>query len=185
LPRGGRQGQRRPGVKQSNLSGHRERRSAAARNFIWHSRHADARIPQSAGGTLTDEQVQILVREMRARWSKPEEVGNATPPPYAASTPGDLTRGAAVYAIFCASCHGSDGRGTPKGSAIVDDSYLALVSDQGLRTLVIAGRPDLRHPDWRGYVPGRAMTPQEMTDLVAWLVSKRAAYPGQPYASKK
>jgi len=140
---------------------------------------------KSAGGTLTDEQVQILVREMRARWSKPGEIGNATPPPYAASTPGDLARGAGVYAIFCASCHGSDGRGTPKGSAIVDDSYLALVSDQGLRTLVIAGRPDLRHPDWRGYVPGRAMTPQEVTDLVAWLVSKRAEYPGQPYASKE
>ena len=140
---------------------------------------------KSAGGTLTDEQVQILVREMRARWSKPEEIGNATPPPYAASTPGDLTRGAGVYAIFCASCHGSDAKGTPKGSAIVDDSYLALVSNQGLRTLVIAGRPDLRHPDWRGYVPGRAMTSQEVTDLVAWLGSKRAEYPGQPYANKE
>jgi cytochrome c oxidase cbb3-type subunit 3 len=139
----------------------------------------------SAGGTLTGEQVQILVREMRARWSKPDEVGNATPPPYTASTPGDLTRGAEAYASFCASCHGSDGRGTPKGSAIVDDSYLALVSDQGLRILVIAGRPDLRHPDWRSYVPSRAMSAQEVTDLIAWLVSKRAAYPGQPYANKE
>ena len=140
---------------------------------------------KSAGGTLTDEQVQILVHEMRAQWSKPEEMGNATPPPYAESTTGDLTHGAEVYGIFCASCHGFDGRGTPKGSAIVDDSYLALVSNQGLRTLVIAGRPDLRHPDWRGYVPERAMTPQEVTDLVAWLVSKRVEYPGQPYASNK
>ena len=140
---------------------------------------------KSAGGTLTDEQVEILVREMRARWSRPEQVGNATPPPYAASTSGDLSHGAETYAIFCASCHGSDGRGTPKGSAIVEDSYLALVSDQGLRTLVIAGRPDLRHPDWRGYVLGRAMTSQEATDLVDWLGSKRAAYPGQPYARKE
>jgi cytochrome c oxidase cbb3-type subunit III len=140
---------------------------------------------KSAGGTLTDEQVQILVREMRARWSKPGELGSATSPPYAASTPGDSSRGAEVYAIFCASCHGSDGRGTPKGSAIVIDSYLGLVSDQGLRTLVIAGRPDLRHPDWRGYVSGRAMTAQEVTDVVAWLVSKRAVYPGRPYASKE
>ena len=140
---------------------------------------------KSAGGTLTDEQVEILVREMRGRWSGPEGVGNATPPPYAASTQGDLTRGAEVYGIFCGSCHGLDGKGTPKGSAIVDDSYLALVSDQGLRTIVIAGRPDLRHPDWRSYVPSRAMTGQEVTDLVAWLASKRAAYPGRPYVSKK
>jgi cytochrome c oxidase cbb3-type subunit 3 len=140
---------------------------------------------KSAGGTLTDEQVQILVREMRARWSRPGEIGNALPPPYSASTSGDAPRGAGVYASFCASCHGSDGRGTPRGGAIVDDSYLALVSDQSLRTLVIAGRPDLRHPDWRGYVPGRAMKSQEVTDVVAWLVSKRAEYPGQPYAGKE
>lgn len=140
---------------------------------------------QSAGGTLTDEQVQILVREMRARWSRLEELPHATPPPYAPSTPGDSGRGAQAYAIFCASCHGPDGQGTPKGSAIVDDPYLALVSDQGLRTLIIAGRSDLRHPDWRGYVPGRAMTAQEVTDLVCWLASKRPAYPGQPYAGKQ
>jgi cytochrome c oxidase cbb3-type subunit 3 len=140
---------------------------------------------KSAGGTLTEEQIQILVREMRARWSRPQDFGDAAPPSYAANTPGDSSRGAAAYAAFCASCHGPDGRGTPKGSAIVDGSYLALVSDQGLRTLVIAGRPDLRHPDWRGYVPNHPLTAQEVTDLVAWLVSKRAPYPGQPYASKE
>jgi mono/diheme cytochrome c family protein len=139
----------------------------------------------SAGGTLTDEQVEILVREMRARWSRPGEVGNAAPPPYAPSTPGDLSHGAEVYAMFCSSCHGAEGRGTQKGSAIVDGSYLALVSDQGLRSLVIAGRPDLRHPDWRGYVPDRAMTGQEVTDVILWLASKRAVNPGQPYASKE
>jgi len=140
---------------------------------------------KSAGGTLTDEQVEILVREIRARWSKPGDLANAATPPYAASMPGNSSHGAEVYATFCASCHGADGRGTQKGSSIVDSSYLALVSDQGLRTLVIAGRPDLPHPDWRGYVPGRAMTPQEVTDVVSWLVSKRVAYPGQPYASSK
>jgi len=140
---------------------------------------------KSAGGTLTDEQVEILVREMRARWSKPGDLANAAPPPYAASTPGNSNHGAEVYATFCASCHGSDGKGTQKSSSIVDGSYLALVSDQGLRTLVIAGRPDLPHPDWRGYVQGRAMTAQEVTDVVSWLVSKRVAYPGQPYASKE
>jgi cytochrome c oxidase cbb3-type subunit 3/ubiquinol-cytochrome c reductase cytochrome c subunit len=135
----------------------------------------------SAGGTLTDKQIEILAREMRVQWSKPEELGGATPPPYAARTPGDASHGAQVYAVFCASCHGTDGKGTPRAGSIVDGSYLALVSDQGLRNLVIAGRPDLRHPDWRGYVPGRVMTAQEVTDVVAWLGSKRVADPGQPY----
>ena len=140
---------------------------------------------RSAGGALTDKQINILVREMRAKWSKPAELGSNPTPPYAASTPGDASHGAEVYATFCASCHGSDGNGTREASPIVDGSYLALVSDQNLRTLVIAGRPDLHHPDWRNYVPGREMTGQEVTDVVAWLDSKRPTYPGQPYPGKQ
>jgi len=140
---------------------------------------------KSAGGTLTEEQIEILVREMRARWSRPENLRGAVPPPYAAEAPGDAQSGATTYGAFCASCHGADGKGTQKGSSIVDSSYLALVSNQGLRTLIIAGRPDLHHPDWRDYVPGRAMTAQEAMDVVAWLASKRVANPGQPYAQRE
>jgi mono/diheme cytochrome c family protein len=133
---------------------------------------------KSAGGTLTDQQIQILVHEMRAHWAKVKESGA---PPYAATEPGDAVRGAASYATFCAGCHGPEGKGTKKGSSIVDDSFLALVSDQALRITIIAGRPDLGHPDWRNYVPNRPMSPQEVTDVVAWLVARRKANPGQPY----
>jgi hypothetical protein len=71
--------------------------------------------------------------------------------------------------------------GGGKASSIVDGSYLALVSDQQLRTIVITGRPDLGAPDWRNDVEGKPMSEQEITDVVAWLASKRAAIPGQPY----
>ena len=134
---------------------------------------------QSSGGTLTDEQIEILVREMRTRWAKTNET--LGPPPYAANERGDAARGAQAYATFCAGCHGPEGKGTKKGSSIVDDSFLALVSDQDLRTTIIAGRPDLAHPDWRSYVPGKPMTAQEVTDVVAWLVAQRKSNPGQPY----
>jgi cytochrome c oxidase cbb3-type subunit 3 len=135
----------------------------------------------NAGGTLTDVQIDILVHGMRERWSKPQEVSGATLPAYTASGPGDATHGAAAYAIFCAHCHGTGG--TNARSSIVDGSFLALVSDQDLRTTIIAGRPDLGHPDWRHDAPGREMTAQEVTDVVAWLVAQRKANPGQPYAS--
>jgi mono/diheme cytochrome c family protein len=96
-----------------------------------------------------------------------------------------------VYQTFCESCHGADGRGGPKGSAITNDSFLALTSDQYLRTIVIAGRPELGAPDWRGYlagpalsgVEGRPMSDQEVTDVVSWLASHRVAAPGQPYVT--
>src|SRR6266699_586623 len=133
---------------------------------------------RSSGGMLTDDQIEILVHEMRARWKAKEALAA---PPYAANEPGDPARGAAAYAAFCAGCHGPEGKGTKKGSSIIDDSFLALVSDQSLRTTVIAGRPDLAHPDWRNYVPDRPMTPQEVTDVVAWLVVQRKPNPGQPY----
>ncbi len=135
----------------------------------------------SSGGMLTEQQVDAIVRGIRQRWAQPGALAGVTPPPYAASAPGDSNHGQQVYGTFCASCHGPEGKGTAKGSSIVDGSYLSLVSDQELRTAVICGRPDLDAPDWQNDVPGRAMTDQEISDVVAWLVSQRVPFPGQPY----
>src|SRR2546428_483705 len=95
--------------------------------------------------------------------------------------PNEVTDFNLLYAQNCAGCHGADGRGGSKASSIVDGSYLALVSDQYLRTIVIAGRPELGAPDWRGDVRGRHMSAQEISDVVAWLSSHRTQFPGQPY----
>ena len=136
---------------------------------------------QSAGGTLTEAQVDALVRGIRARWAKPEALGGASHPPYAAAGPGDPAAGARAYAVFCARCHGEDGRGGRAASSIVDATYLALVSEQHLRTSVLVGRPGLGAPDWRSDVPARPMTAEDVSDVVAWLTSHRVAFPGQPY----
>jgi cytochrome c oxidase cbb3-type subunit 3/ubiquinol-cytochrome c reductase cytochrome c subunit len=64
----------------------------------------------------------------------------------------------------------------------VNGSYLALISDQGLRSIVIAGRPDEGMPDWRTF-GAQPMTDQQISDVVAWLASKRVADPGQPYGT--
>jgi mono/diheme cytochrome c family protein len=138
---------------------------------------------QRSGGMLTDDQINAIVRGIRSRWAKPDALQGAEPPPYAASQPGDAQRGAAVYGTFCSSCHGPDGTGGVRAGSIVDASYLQLVSNQGLRTTVIAGRPDLSAPDWRGNLPGRPMSPQDVSDVVAWLAAQRPAWPGQPYSS--
>jgi len=138
---------------------------------------------ETSGGLLTDSQIDVIVRETRSRWSRPGVLDGANPPSYPAKSAGDLQRGAVAYQTYCESCHGAGGRGGQKGSAITNDSFLALVSDQGLRTLVIAGRPELGAPDWRGNVPGRPMSDQDVTDVVAWLISKRVEAPGQPYSA--
>jgi len=134
-----------------------------------------------AGGMLTDNQVDIIVRGIRERYAKPDALAGVTPPPYVATSPGDATRGASVYESFCSSCHGPAGKGGTKASSIVNGSFLALLTDQELRTLVIVGRPDLGAPDWRNNVPGKPMSSQEISDVVAWLSAQRPHYPGRPY----
>jgi cytochrome c oxidase cbb3-type subunit 3 len=137
-----------------------------------------------AGGMLTDAQIDVITKEIRSRWSKQGTLDTATTAPsYAPKSAGDAHRGEVAYKTYCESCHGPGGGGGRKASAITDDSFLALVSDQGLRTIVIAGRPELGAPDWRGNVPGKPMSDQEVTDVVAWLASRRVQNPGQPYSA--
>ena len=138
---------------------------------------------QSAGGMLTDKQIDVIAREIRSRWNRPGILDGAHPPSYAAEITGDARQGEVAYGKYCESCHGPGGQGGPKGSAITNDSFLALVSDQGLRTIVIAGRPELGAPDWRGNVPATPMSDNDVTDVVAWLVSHRVQSPGQPYST--
>ena len=135
---------------------------------------------RSAGGMLTDKQIDVLVSGIRG-WAGTSSPGSIKPPAYTAAAPGDVTRGAAAYQTFCARCHGPDGKGGSGGHSIVDGSFLALVSDQGLRTAVVTGVPGLDAPDWRSDVPGRPMTEEEVTDVVAWLASQRPQFPGRPY----
>jgi len=136
-----------------------------------------------AGGTLTDPQIDALIRGLIAKWGRPDAVKDVALPAYdARAEPGDAERGKAVYAANCAGCHGPGGGGGPKGGAVTDPSYLSLVSDQYLRTTVIAGRTDLGMPDWRGGAAGPALSGAQISDVVAWLVSERRPVPGRPPA---
>jgi cytochrome c oxidase cbb3-type subunit 3/ubiquinol-cytochrome c reductase cytochrome c subunit len=150
------------------------------------------------GGPLTDRQIAILVQGMNGAWAHPEALAGQAPPPYAATGAGNAGRGQQAFSTFCARCHGADGAGNQKNASgpsnttaptepagsIVDPAYLALISDQGIRSIVLAGRPEQGMPDWRGDkqdAKAHAMTDQEITDIVAWIASHRTATPGQPY----
>jgi cytochrome c oxidase cbb3-type subunit III len=127
---------------------------------------------QSSGGMLTYEQVKAIVRGIRSSWAAPH-VLDVIPPSYSALAPADPTHGFEAYNAYCSSCHGAAGRGGRRAGSIVDESYLTLVSDQYLRTIVITGRPEMGAPDWRGNVPGKPMSPEDVSDVVAWLTAQR------------
>ena len=150
---------------------------------------------KSAGGMLTDDQVSVLAQGIVKQWGNSSLFAGQNLPPYQATSPGNAEHGFETYSVFCARCHGANGEGGPadgnahsskgKLGSIVDPSYLALISDQNLRSIVIAGRPDEEMPDWRSDVPqsmpANPMTDQQITDILAWMASKRVANPGQPY----
>jgi cytochrome c oxidase cbb3-type subunit III len=135
---------------------------------------------QKAGGHLTDAQIEALVEGIRSHWAKPGAFDDAKLPAYAATTTGDAARGQNVFVTSCSACHGPDGRGGRSGS-IVDSSYLALVSNQHLRTVTITGMPALGAPDWRGDVPGKPLSDADITDVVAWLAAQRPPLAAQSH----
>ena len=91
---------------------------------------------------------------MRARWAKPL-AGRARRRRIASRGAGDAARGHAVCDAALRELPRPGRTGAPHGGSVIDPAYLALVSDQALRTAVVAGRPDLGMPDWRGGAPGR------------------------------
>jgi mono/diheme cytochrome c family protein len=118
------------------------------------------------------------------KWGTPEKPPSGVPSyqdPAPNDSAGAKDKGALAFARACAVCHGNDGKGVAKGGetirAINDPVFLALLSNQALRRVVITGRPDLRMPNYAQARPDQAhftpLTNEEVTDLVALLASWR------------
>jgi cytochrome c oxidase cbb3-type subunit 3/ubiquinol-cytochrome c reductase cytochrome c subunit len=144
---------------------------------------------ESHGGMLTDQQVNALVQGMLQHWGRADALAGQSAPPYAVSGQGNAAAGQQAFGTFCASCHGADGNGAKlkDGSttgSLLDSSYLALVSDQGIRSMILADQIDGTAHNWHSYGP-RPMTDADITNIVAWLASHRVPNPGQPYATRQ
>ena len=140
------------------------------RNVLIHGRPGTA-MPgwdRIEGGPLTTRQIDILVDGIYRKWSQPAKLPGDHPA-YAASASGDKEAGRKLFARFCFPCHGPGA----KVGLVTGPSYLSLVSDQMLRTSIIVGRPDLGMPNYRYIKMGGPLNEQNVTDLVAFLASKR------------
>jgi mono/diheme cytochrome c family protein len=155
------------------------------------------------GGTLSAEQIKVLVYGIKGTrfriesegedlarrrvvkddeasspsWGVPREAPEQAPKYQHEGTgsSGAAGRGMKVFESACAKCHGKDGKGGEKDQfAINDPAFLALISDQALRRIVITGRPDLGMPGYAdAKAPGRPLKDEEIADVVALLASWR------------
>jgi len=140
------------------------------------------------GGSLTDKQVKLLAEGVKSHW-KSEAPLDHSPPAYAITNEPQTipaveehTRRLAIYQRACAGCHGPDGSGSQGNrsgpGAINAPAFLALISNQALRRIIITGRPDLGMPT---YAEKRGRTAEyepistaEIDDLVALLAQWRS-----------
>lgn len=113
------------------------------------------------GGPLTRVDAQHVVGFLRSLQSAPsEELSGIT-------VSGDATRGSAVYARECASCHGAEGEGVDAvtlDNAVFQDS----VSDGFLRRSIELGRRETPMPSFAA-----TLTAQEIDDVVTFVRTLR------------
>ena len=151
-----------------------------------------------SGGPLTDAQVNVLAEGIKKRWQDSTTIPtqlSSLPTYFAdkAADAGNKEEGTRVFARACAGCHGDDGKGHKDGKplrsgAVNDPAFLALISDQELRRIIISGRPDLGMPsyaDKTGRPDGfRALTSAEIDHLAALLRQWRIGSSNPQMASR-
>ncbi len=155
--------------------------SFAANKDLTQGSVAKAPVIASSPTALTPQQIEILARGIKKEWPAEKETSGL--PPYrspgakvsASEEKAAAQRGKTVFQQACAVCHGPDGK-EPK-LVINDPNFLALISDQALRRIIITGRPDLGMPNYRAKADRGAdfkpLTSQQIDDLLAYLVSWR------------
>lgn len=134
----------------------------------------------SEAGSLSSKQLDAIVDGIEHNWAKSVASVPAVPPYSeedsisAGLEPGNPERGHVDYLLYCAGCHGT-GTGKSLVGPVAVPSYLAIASDQLLRTNIVLGRPEFGMPDYR-HRPPHPIANQEISDIVAWLASLRPSY---------
>lgn len=121
------------------------------------------------GGALDSEDIRSLIALLQAdppRWGEvAAHIPTPTPfPPGFTPTPEPpALAGQRIFNSVCAVCHAFDGTGDI-GPALVDNSFIQSLNDEGLLAFIKAGRPDLGMPSWEG-----KFTEEEFARIIAFL----------------
>ena len=139
----------------------------------------------SEGGPLDEKALATFVDDIYTYWGDKEKASAGNDAPSYASSSGSASSGKSAFATWCGACHGQNGtglgdakpvEGALAGHSVVDQFYLRLISDQGIRSAVIFGHPEFGMPSYKGPFPGmngKAMDEKTIDDIVAWIISQR------------
>jgi mono/diheme cytochrome c family protein len=124
---------------------------------------------------LSDEEIELLTHYMLSLRRSEEHEAHWPRDRVSAERFGQrefATDGATLYGAFCAACHGTSGEGvrytgTTPFPAIASPDFLAVASDEFLRTTIAHGRPGRRMPAWNELSGG--LRASEIESLIAHL----------------
>jgi cytochrome c oxidase cbb3-type subunit 3 len=137
-------------------------------------------VKKHAPGQLKVE-IVAAAEGIAPQWGAVALAADSIPPYSLRRDLGNGEKGTKLFARACASCHGPNGEGKLKDGKVLkkinDRAFLALISDQALRRIIITGRPDLKMPNY-AQKAGRPddfqpLTSAEIADLSALLSSWR------------
>jgi cbb3-type cytochrome c oxidase subunit III len=122
-----------------------------------------------------DGLVQLILQ-----WDQLDPALVPTPPPApvveAVDVAALIAAGQPLYAQSCATCHGSDGQGTPRAPALNVQSFFERVTnDVALAQIISLGVPGTAMPAW-----GDRLSPTEIDAIAAYI---RAWEPSAPAAA--
>lgn len=94
---------------------------------------------------------------------------------------GDTDRGQALFAFYCAGCHGAEGQGRVRGNAtsLNNPDFLALASGTFLKTTIARGRRGTEMRAWAREAGG-PLNPDDIQDIVAFLRTWQREVPKPP-----
>ena len=99
----------------------------------------------------------------------------------ASTEPGTVPDGAAVYEQSCASCHGSDLRGTDKGPSHLSQVYEPNHhGDAAFRAAIVDGSP-AHHWDFGDMPPVEGLSDSEVDAVIAYVRQQQQERGFEPY----
>jgi len=122
------------------------------------------------------ENVDDIVAYMRS-WSKEFALYEQIPLDYEWKSNGDADNGKALFANYCAACHGAEGQGYfagVPGTGIGNASFVSAVPDDYMKQTLLIGRVGTAMKSFDGAKGVANLTNNEMDDVVAFLRTKGA-----------
>ncbi|MGL1885322.1 MAG: c-type cytochrome [Reichenbachiella sp.] len=143
------------------------------KRFILEGRSGTSMFPFKNNPNVADN-IDDVVAFMRS-WSEDYSLYKDIPVNHDWESSGDATNGEALFANYCAACHGAEGQGYSaggSGTGIANASFVSLVPDDYIKQTLLLGRAGTAMKPFDGSKGVASLSNSEMDDIVSFIRTK-------------